>query len=207
MYIGQGEKNVRAIFENARRSAPCVVFFDEVDAIGRKRVQLASSSGRGIVVQLLSELDGFESNNEGVFCMGATNHPWDVDTALRRPGRFDRVLFVPPPDQEARAGILRFHMRERPQEEIPFAALAQTTPSWSGADLAHLCETAAERALEASIALGAPRPISMEDFEHALREVKPSTGAWLDTARNYAQFANEGGVYDDLLAYFRQAQS
>jgi AAA+ superfamily predicted ATPase len=208
MYIGQGEKNLHAIFENARRSAPCVVFFDEVDAIGRKRTQLASSSGRGIVVQLLSELDSFGSDNEGVFVMGATNHPWDVDTALRRPGRFDRTLLVPPPDEAARAAILAYHMRGRPQEEgLDVGALARVTKLWSGADLAHLCETGAERALEASIALGAPRPITMDDLRAAMAELKPSTTAWLENARNYAQFANEGGAYDDLLAYFREGQT
>jgi SpoVK/Ycf46/Vps4 family AAA+-type ATPase len=206
-YIGQGEKNLHAIFESARRTAPCVLFFDEVDAIGRKRTQLASSSGRGIVVQLLSELDSFGTDNEGVFCMAATNHPWDVDTALRRPGRFDRTLLVPPPDVPAREAILRFHMRERPQADIAYAELAGQTRQWSGADLAHLCETSAERALEASIARGAPRPIAMDDFRHALAEIKPSTAPWLETARNYAQFANDGGTYDDLLAYFREGQT
>jgi SpoVK/Ycf46/Vps4 family AAA+-type ATPase len=207
MYIGQGEKNLHAIFENARRSAPCVIFFDEVDALGRKRTQLASSSGRGIVVQLLSELDSFGSDNEGVFVMAATNHPWDVDTALRRPGRFDRTLFVPPPDESARAAILAYHMRERPQADLDLGTLARQTKLWSGADLAHLCETGAEHALEASIALGVPRPITMDDLRAAMAELKPSTTAWLANARNYAQFANEGGTYDDLIAYFREGQA
>ncbi|HZN76095.1 MAG TPA: tetratricopeptide repeat protein, partial [Micromonosporaceae bacterium] len=90
MWIGQSEHNLHEIFETARRNAPCVVFLDEVDALGHKRSQLQSSAMRTLGNQLLAELDGMEGNNEGVFVLAATNAPWDVDAALRRPGRLDR---------------------------------------------------------------------------------------------------------------------
>ncbi|HXI95518.1 MAG TPA: tetratricopeptide repeat protein, partial [Candidatus Acidoferrum sp.] len=103
MWLGQSERHIKELFDTARRNAPCVVFLDELDAIGQKRSNLRSSpSMRGVVNQLLSEMDGFAGGNEGVFVLGATNHPWDVDTALLRPGRFDRTALVLPPDKPAR---------------------------------------------------------------------------------------------------------
>jgi SpoVK/Ycf46/Vps4 family AAA+-type ATPase len=203
MWMGQSERNLHELFERARRAAPCVLFFDEVDALGRKRSQLTHSAGREVVVQFLSELDSFGTENEGVFVLAATNHPWDVDSALRRPGRLDRTILVLPPDEPARVAILRFHLRERPLGEIDLEELAAATDLFSGADLAHLCESAAESALEESIASGSPRPIEMVDFERALKDVRPSTLPWLHTARNFAEFAGEGG-YDDLLAFLRE---
>ncbi len=202
MWLGSSERNLHEIFETARRSVPCVLFFDEVDALGRKRNQMRNFAGN-VVNQLLAELDSVGANNEGVFVLAATNHPWDVDAALRRPGRFDRVLLVLPPDKAAREAIIRLNLRERPAGDIDAAWIASKTEDFSGADLAHLCESAAELAMEESLTTGKARPILQADFKRALNQVKPSTRAWFDTARNYAQFANEGGVYDDLLAFMR----
>ncbi|HEY2353678.1 MAG TPA: AAA family ATPase [Gaiellaceae bacterium] len=204
MWLGESEKNLHELFESARKAAPCVLFFDEADALGRKRSQMTHSAGRSVVVQFLAELDSFGSENDGVFVLAATNHPWDIDPALRRPGRFDRMILVLPPDEPARFAILEYHLRERPVGVVDLAALAAATDLFSGADLAHLCESAAESALEDSIASGTPRPIEMADFEKALADIRPSTTAWLHTARNFAEFAGEGGVYDDLLAYLRE---
>jgi AAA+ superfamily predicted ATPase len=203
MYIGQSERNLREIFETARRNAPCVLFIDEIDALGRKRSLQRHSGGRDVVNQLLSEMDSIGNDNRGVFILSATNHPWDVDTALRRPGRFDRTLLVLPPDAPARAAILRYHLGERPAEGIDLRWLAEKTDGHSGADLAHVVESAAEMAMEESIASGRPRPIRQDDFKRALKEIKPSTRPWFEVARNYAMFANEGGMYDDLLEYLR----
>jgi SpoVK/Ycf46/Vps4 family AAA+-type ATPase len=204
MWIGQSERNLHEIFEIARRNSPCVIFLDEVDAIGQKRSQLRNSAMRGTVNQLLSELDSVGSVNEGVFVLAATNHPWDVDVALRRPGRFDRTLLVLPPDQPARAAILQYHLKDRPVAGIELGKLAARTDGYSGADLAHLCETAAERAMLDSVQSGSVRMIGMADFEYALGDVRPSIGPWLDTARNVAMFANSAGEYDDLLAYLKK---
>jgi len=204
MWIGNSEKNLHEIFGTARRNAPCVLFLDEIDALGHKRSQLQSSAMRTLGNQLLAELDGMEGDNEGVFLLAATNAPWDVDAALRRPGRLDRMALVLPPDPPARGAILEYHLRARPIANIDLNRLVEVTEHFSGADLAHLCETAAEHAMHDSIASGSVRMIEQRDFERALREVRPSTGPWFATARNVAMFANEGGSYDELAAYLKK---
>lgn len=204
MYIGSSERNVKELFETARAAAPCVLFLDELDAIGAKRSMSRSSGTRTTVNQLLTELDGVGSDNEGVFVLAATNHPWDVDPALRRPGRLDRMLLVLPPDRDAREAILRTHLRNRPIERIDTKKLAKATDGLSGADLAHLCESAAENALMDSVGSGQPRMITMADFDQALREVRPSIRPWLETARNVALYANQAGEYDDLAKWLRK---
>jgi SpoVK/Ycf46/Vps4 family AAA+-type ATPase len=204
MFVGRSERNIHELFEVARRNAPCVVFLDEVDAIGQKRSQLRNTPMRSAVNQLLLELDDVASDNTGVFLLAATNHPWDVDSALRRPGRFDRTLLVLPPDGPAREGVFRFHLRDRPVAGIDLGRLSRLTDGYSGADIAHICETAAESALLDSVRNGEPRLIGQADLEAAVGEVKPSLGTWFETARNVALFANEGGAYDDLVAYLRK---
>ncbi|MDX6340084.1 MAG: hypothetical protein QOH87_222 [Trebonia sp.] len=204
MFVGRSERNIHELFEVARRNAPCVVFLDEVDAIGQKRSQLRNTPMRSAVNQLLLELDDVASDNTGVFLLAATNHPWDVDSALRRPGRFDRTLLVLPPDGPAREGVFRYHLRDRPVAGIDLGKLSRATDGYSGADIAHICETAAERALLDSVQRGEPRLIGQADLEAAVAEVRPSLGTWFDTARNVALFANEGGAYDDLVAYLRK---
>ncbi|HEU5331893.1 MAG TPA: ATP-binding protein [Actinocrinis sp.] len=204
MYIGQSERNLSEIFATARRNAPCVLFLDEIDALGQRRSQLRSNAMRGTVNQLLTELDGVGAANDGVFVLAATNAPWDVDVALRRPGRLDRTVLVLPPDQGAREAILRHHLKDRPVAKIDLASAARRTEGYSGADLAHVCETAAERALMESAGSGTVRMIEMRDVDAAIGEVKPSIGPWLESARNVALFANEAGVYDDLLAYLKK---
>ncbi|MCM0677318.1 ATP-binding protein [Micromonospora phytophila] len=204
MWMGNSERNLHELFEAARRNAPCVLFLDEVDALGHKRSQVGSSSMRTLGNQLLAELDGMEGNNEGVFVLAATNTPWDVDPALRRPGRLDRVVLVLPPDAEARRSILEYHLRERPIAGIDLRKIVAATEDYSGADLAHLCETAAEFAMADSVRSGEVRMIEQRDLERAVKEVRPSTRPWMATARNVAMFANEGGVYDDLVAYLKR---
>lgn len=202
-YVGANVRNIHEIFEVARRNAPCVLFLDEVDALGQKRSHLRSSILRGTTTQLLAEMDGVANTNEGVYVLGATNHPWDIDVALRRPGRFDRTVLVLPPDTDARKVILRYHLQDRPVANIDLGKLAAATEDYSGADLAYVCETAAERALLDSARSGNVRMIEMNDLEAAVRDVRPSTGPWFDIARNVAQFSNSDGTYDDLLAYLR----
>jgi SpoVK/Ycf46/Vps4 family AAA+-type ATPase len=205
MWAGRSERNLAEVFAAARRNAPCVLFFDELDALGQKRSNLQfSSSLRNTVNQLLAELDSFAGDNDGVFVLGATNHPWDIDSALRRPGRFDRMLLVLPPDAAARQAILRYHLRDRPAADVDVAQLAKITEHYSGADLAHVVSTAAERALAASMRSSRLVPLTTKDVEAAAREVQPSTGPWFVTARNVVTFANTDGSYDDLAAYLRR---
>jgi SpoVK/Ycf46/Vps4 family AAA+-type ATPase len=204
MYIGNSEKNVHELFEVARASAPCVLFLDEVDAIGHKRSRLSSDGMRSAVNQLLLELDGVQSTNDGVFILAATNAPWDVDAALRRPGRFDRTLLVLPPDKEARQAIWQLHLAERPVAGIDVGRLVKMTEGYTGADIAHACDSAAEIALMAAAESGDLRMIGQADVEAALSEIRPSVGPWFETARNVVLFANEDGSYDELGKYLRK---
>jgi AAA+ superfamily predicted ATPase len=203
MWLGESERHLHELFESARRSAPCVLFFDEIDAIGQRRALRRHSAGRNVVNQLLAEMDGIDGGNDGVFVLGATNHPWDVDAALLRPGRFDRMALVLPPDRPARSAILGHHLRGKPVDGIDVDRLAGRTEDFSGADLAHLCDSAVEYALEESLAGAAIRSVTARDFDRALAEVRPSTRAWFETARNFVLFANSGGMYDDLQSYMR----
>lgn len=204
MWIGNSEKQLHQIFEDARRRAPAVLFFDEVDALGMQRAKLHSGSMRGVITQFLAELDGFASRNERVLVIGATNTPWDLDPAFRRPGRFDQVLFVPPPDRSARAQILRLKIAGKPVANLDIDAIAAQTEGWSGADLEHLIDAAAELALTQSIARGAIEPITAAHVERARAKIRPTTREWFSTARNYARYANEAGQYDDIADYIRR---
>jgi SpoVK/Ycf46/Vps4 family AAA+-type ATPase len=206
MWIGSSERNLHAVFDTARRNRPCVLFFDEIDAIGQKRTQLRSGGGamRGVVNQFLSELDGAGTDNDGLFVLAATNHPWDVDPALLRPGRFDRMLLVLPPDEPAREAILRLHLRGKPAEALDLRRIVRATDGLSGADLALICDHATEQAMAASMAAGEVRPIRQADLLAAVRDVRPSVQPWLETARNFAVYSNEAGAYDELLAYLKR---
>ncbi|RNI22889.1 ATP-binding protein [Flexivirga caeni] len=205
MFIGNSERNLHGIFEAARRNAPCVLFFDEVDALGLKRSQQRGGSAmRGVVNQLLTELDGASSQNDGVFVLAASNHPWDIDSALVRPGRFDRRVLVLPPDLAARAAILSYHLKGKPVDQVDVGKLAQRTDGFSGADLALVCEQATETAMSASMSSGTLQPITQRILTDASVQVRPSIGEWLETAKNYALYSNESGAYDELAAYLKR---
>jgi transitional endoplasmic reticulum ATPase len=203
MWIGQSEKNLHALFEQARSHRPCVLFFDEVDALGANRTDMLKSGGRHIINQFLSELDGVQSSNEGVLILAATNAPWHLDSAFRRPGRFDRILFVPPPDAPARATILRLHLRGRPGQDVDFDTLAKKTEGFSGADLKAMVDQAVEACLREAMKAGALRPIVTKDLLEAAKRHRPTVRDWFESARNYALYANQSGLYDDILAYLK----
>ncbi len=204
MWLGNSEKQLHDLFDMARRNTPCVLFFDELDAIGHSRMDLGRSSARNVVAQLLVELDGVETSNEGIFVIGATNQPWDVDPALRRPGRFDRTMLLLPPDAEARAAILRSNLRDRPLGPVDFDELARLTDGMSGADLRLACEDAAERALGEALRTSNVQPIGADQLRAAIAATRPSTAAWFESARNHVRYANAAGEYDELAAHLRQ---
>jgi len=205
MWIGNSERNLHQLFEQARDHRPCVLFFDEVDALGGRRSDMHGGAGRQLINQFLAEMDGAGSSNEGVLILAATNAPWHVDPAFRRPGRFDRVLFVPPPDAPARADILRLHCRGKPAEAIDFDHLGQKTEGFSGADLKAVVDLAIEGKLREAMRTGVPQPLASKDLLAAAKTLKPTTREWFSTARNYALYSNQGGVYDDVLKYLKLA--
>lgn len=203
MWIGQSERNLHEIFETARQHRPCVLFFDEVDALGASRTDMKHGAGRQTINQFLAELDGLTSDNEGLLVLAATNAPWHMDSAFRRPGRFDRVIFVPPPDHEARVEILRLMLADKPSKDVDYDAIAKKTDRYSGADLKAVIDRAIERKLDDAMASGALEPITGKDLLAALKLHKPSTSEWFATAKNYVLYANEAGLYDDLKGYLR----
>jgi len=169
MFVGVGASRVRDMFEQAKKNAPCIIFIDEIDAVGRHR---GAGLGGGndereqTLNQLLVEMDGFESN-EGIILIAATNRPDVLDPALLRPGRFDRQVVVPNPDVTGREKILRVHMRNVPlSADVDVRTLARGTPGFSGADLANLVNEAALTAARRD-----RRMVTMHDFEYAKDKV------------------------------------
>jgi transitional endoplasmic reticulum ATPase len=203
MWIGNSEKNLHDVFDQARRNAPCVLFFDEVDALAASRSDLRQSAGRQVINQFLSELDGVQYTNDGVLILAATNAPWHLDSAFRRPGRFDRILFVPPPDAPARAAILRLLCKGKPLAEIDFELIGKKADQFSGADLSAVVDVAVEKKLQEAMKTGIPQPLTTKDLAQAAEVVKSSTREWFSTARNYAIHANQDGTYDDILKYLK----
>lgn len=201
MWIGSSEKNLHELFEVARRNTPCVLFFDEVDALGASRSDMKQSAGRHLINQFLSELDGVNASNEGLLILAATNAPWHLDSAFRRPGRFDRIIFVQPPDEESRENILKILLKDKPVRDIDYRLIAKGTKEFSGADLQALVDVTIEEKLRESFKTGKPEPITTKDLGNSLKKVIPSTKEWFTTARNYALYANESGLYDDILKY------
>jgi SpoVK/Ycf46/Vps4 family AAA+-type ATPase len=201
MYIGQSEKRLAAAFESARAAKPTVLFFDEIEALAARRRFGHADHGASLVSTFLNEMDGVNASNEGLLVLAATNVPWAIDTAFRRPGRFDRVIFIPPPDEAARLAILGLQLAGRPQEKLNLDVIAKATSGFSGADLEGLIETACDIAIEESIEDGNVLPIKQKHLAEALKGAKPTTLEWLSQARNYAKYANEGGLYDDVTAF------
>lgn len=201
LYIGESEKNLHGIFEAARDNAPAILFFDEVDALAADRRDLRKSAGRTLINQFLAEMDGSTSANDGVLILGATNAPWHIDPAFRRPGRFDRILFVPPPDEPARASIIEVLAEGKPITDLDVALLARKTKDFSGADLKAVFDHAIEKGLAKAMKTGQVVPLTTRELLDAASVLKPTTKAWFESARNYALYSNQGGFYNDVLSY------
>jgi transitional endoplasmic reticulum ATPase len=201
MWIGNSENNLHDIFEEARLNTPCVLFFDEIDALGASRNDMRKAAGRFLINQFLDELDGVKYSNEGILVLGATNCPWYLDTAFRRPGRFDRIIFVSPPDITARQEILQLLTENKPVENLDIAQLAKLSPEFSGADLKAVLDIAIEAKLPESLKQGRVLPIGNNDIKQAIAKHQATTKEWFATAKNYALYSNESGLYDDILKY------
>jgi ATP-dependent 26S proteasome regulatory subunit len=203
LYIGESERNLVAMFEKARHSRPCVLFFDELDALGFARSKARSEHTRQIVNEFLTQLDGFGTDNHDVLILAATNMPWDVDSALKRPGRFSRQVFVPPPDEEARAHIVELKLAGVPHEGIDAKAIAAITPHFSGADIEGIVELAKDYVLEEHLVQNIERGLQQRDLEKAARAASASTLDWLRTARNLVKYAGADDTYGEVGRYLK----
>lgn len=201
MWQGNSEKNLHSLFQKARNSTPCVLFFDEVDAMGASRSDMRSNSSRFLINQFLEEMDGVKHSNEGVLIMAATNSPWYVDSAFRRSGRFDRIIFVSPPDATAREEILNIYLKDKPTEQIDIKSIVKSTEEFTGADMKALVDVAIESKIPESIKQNRVIPINTSDLKKAVSMVKSPTKEWFSSAKNYALYSNDGGQYDDILKY------
>lgn len=201
MWIGQSEQKLHGLFQTARDNTPCVLFFDEVDALGASRTDMRQSAGRQLINQFLAELDGVEFSNDGILILAATNAPWHLDAAFRRPGRFDRILFVPPPDFKACEEILKVMLRDKPVDNVEASVLAKKAKGFSGADVKAVIDWAVEEKLKEAMKSGVPEPLRTRELLRAFKAVRPTTKEWFATARNYALYSNQGGLYDDILDY------
>lgn len=202
-YIGESSRNLATFFDKARASQPCVLFFDEIDALAFSRSKAQSEHTRQVVNEFLAQLDGIGNGNAGVLILAATNMPWDVDPAMKRPGRFSRQVFVPPPDAAARAHIIGLKLAGVPHQDVDAAAVAGATAHYSGADIDGMVEMAKEYVL-ADIVGGAPeRVVTQGDLMRAVAEARASTMDWLRTAQNLVKYAGADDSYAEVAAYLK----
>ncbi|MEM0383893.1 MAG: CDC48 family AAA ATPase [Candidatus Caldarchaeum sp.] len=192
-WVGESEKAVREIFRKARETAPCIIFFDELDSIAPRRgIHTDAGVTDRIVNQLLTEMDGIQTL-KGVVIMGATNRPDILDPALLRPGRFDRVLYVPPPDKASRLAIFKIHTREMPLDsDVDLEALASITEGYTGADIEAVVREAAMLAARENLNA---QKVSMAHFEKALLKIKPSVGV------------EEKAEYEKIVSNFKKSMA
>ena len=180
MWVGESEKGIRKVFERARQVAPCIIFFDEIDALAGKRgIDMGTKVTERVLNQLLAEMDGLE-DIKGVTIIAATNRPDMLDTALLRPGRFDRIILVDVPDADSRKKILEVHMKNTPVDNVNIDDIVKITEGFVGADLESLVREAAMNALRKDIY---SKVVTGEDFDNAFKKIKPSVSS--DTAKRY----------------------
>jgi len=203
MWTGESEQQLAGMFDRARAHKPAVLFFDELDALAFSRSKAQSEHSRRLVNEFLSQLDGMTSNNDSVLVLAATNMPWDVDAAIKRPGRFARQIFVPPPDAKARRHMLEDKLTGVPCENIDTALLANQTHLYSGADIDGLIDLAKEMGLSEMLDSGIERPISRDDFDAARERLQPSTRDWLSVAQNLVRYGGSDTSYRELDRYLK----
>jgi transitional endoplasmic reticulum ATPase len=198
-WVGESEKGVREVFRKARQAAPCIVFFDEIDAIAPNRGGMGSDSHvtERVISQLLTELDGLEVLSN-VIIIAATNRPDIIDAALLRPGRFDRLLYVAPPDKESRIQIFKIHTSKKPlADDVKIETLAAHTEGYTGADIAALASAAVMLALRGHIekykdpkkaeSAKTELKIHMKHFEEAMKKIRPLSKHEIETYRSIAE--------------------
>lgn len=180
-FVGDSERQIKRIFEEARKHEKAIIFFDEIDSIAGRRAD-AEGFAKRIVNELLAQMDGVESDGDNYLVMGATNEPWEIDPALRRPGRFGTLVHVKEPDGEAREAIFKINLNNRPCGKIDYLTLAAMTEGYSGADISAICEEAALVPLCEALQGSTRRDITMKDLLSAVNNRTSSVLAWYSDA-------------------------
>ena len=197
-YYGEAETRLRQVFEKAAKSAPCLIFIDEIDALVPNRAAVEGEVEKRLVAQMLGLMDGF-AETKGVIVLAATNRPDAIDPALRRPGRFDREIIFPIPDRRARREILEIHTRAMPlTADVDLDAIADRAHGYVGADIKGLCQVAATNALRRQVAnlenIPESLDVNCEDFEFALKQVQPAVLRSLQIQVPQVQWSEIGGL-------------
>ncbi|MBS3107302.1 ATP-binding protein [Candidatus Woesearchaeota archaeon] len=183
-YVGETEKNIADLFNEAKKHEAAIIFFDEFESLGGERSNMTQSHDKSMVSQLLTEMDGVGNKEKNILLIAATNEPWNVDVALRRSGRFGSSIFIPPPDFEARKNIFILNLDKKPiAENVNIEELALLTNSFSGADIMGICEDAIEIPLKEYFDNGRKRNISMQDFYKVLSNRNSSVTQWYQLAK------------------------
>ncbi|HJH30079.1 MAG TPA: AAA family ATPase [Methanosarcinaceae archaeon] len=198
-WVGASEKNIKQVFETARQSEKTIVFFDEIDSIAGRRSESEDYAKR-VVNELLAQMDGVDTADDELLILAATNEPWTIDPALRRPGRFSKLVYIPEPDLDARAAIFKINMKGRPiAADVDVNRLAGMTDSYSGADISAICKEAADIPLGEALRGGTPRKIEDRDFIKVLEGRKPSILSWYVEARREVKKSGEEAVFDGIM--------
>ncbi|MGB9703316.1 MAG: AAA family ATPase [Candidatus Micrarchaeia archaeon] len=187
-YQGVTEKNISEVFSLAKKNAPCILFFDEIDAIAPKRELTESEENRRVLSALLQELDGFTPETNIIF-VGATNAPNLIDPALLRPGRIDKIIYFPLPDEKGRKAIFKVHTKNLPLKNVDFDKLAKITERYSGADIQNVCKEVTRRAAARAAKTRTLVYITMKDFIDVIKAMKPSTS--IEQLEMYEQFRKD----------------
>ena len=199
-YVGETERNIAKLFETARENQPCVIFFDEFEALGEERTS-ASPQNKGAVSQLLTEMNGLGTKDDQILLIAATNEPWAIDIALRREGRFGTTLFIPPPDEIAREEILKLELKDKPTKNIDYKKIAELTEGFSGADMGSIINHAIEKAIKEVIITKKVRPITTEDLLSSLTKKKSSITPWFNHALSTVFTLQMEDSFPELKAY------
>jgi len=209
-YYGESEKSIHDIFEMAREFSHSIVFIDEIDAIGARRDSRLEQFEKRIVNQLLIEMSDEENDNSNITVIVATNTPWNVDPALRRPGRFDKLIFIPQPDYDARREIFKIHMKGRPVEDIDFDKLAKITQDYSAADIVQICEEATDIALEEALKnkmrkiKKRRRKINTNDFTSVIEKRSSSLATWFNYAQQEILESGDSETFKELFEVIKK---
>jgi transitional endoplasmic reticulum ATPase len=202
-YVGESEKNIKEVFATARSYDKAIIFFDEIDSLAGERSASSEGHERSLVSELLAQMDGLEAKDtvRKYLVLAATNRPWDVDIALRRPGRFDTTVFLPHPDFEARRKILELNLKGKPlSSSVKLDEIAQKTEGYASAEIVAMCQTAAKIPLRERIKERRPRrQLVMADFEQALKGQRTVLASWYIKAAKELVGSDQVDMFGDLI--------
>ena len=204
-YVGETEQNIAKLFKTARDNQPCVIFFDEFEALGQER-GMAVGHDKGMISQLLTEIDSLGNKDQQIMLLAATNQPWEIDLALRREGRFGSSLFVPPPDLESRKGILKMQLKNKPVENnFDYDSISKITELYSGSEIVEVCNNAVEKVISECLKTNKIRKIKTEDLVNVIKNKKEIISVkWLKKTIDTIYLTNNEDSFKDVIEYARE---